>query len=400
MRDFVQAGAQRFQYELIRAIDKERYHVDVLVPIPLDRAEGMFPREFYYPLMQQSVNQIHTMGDVGGTWHRCLHLIGRAKTYISKRNPFQHLLDFMAVRVAAKHQKRLSCFLNGYDAVGVTEYDFCFVKDAISDLDKVMSYVMTARSQTLPRSQFEDYDRERVYTFVAGWDEVVQKNELSYFTKGHRLINVPLILDVSDYQHIEFHPSNEGVLRLGLFTRISPLKPVEPFLFALHLMVSKGLNVHLHHFGAVADRGISAIMKDMLLKTIHILGLEDRITFEGHAENIVEACADKGIGLVWQQGFMRHVGGYAGIELMLAGVPHAFFDFETLDRSWPQGELPEPYFHDVVAFADFSERVLTNSTFATQLGQMQREHIMADRDVYRHLPTLYAEFDRLAAKPR
>ncbi len=400
MRDFVQAGAQRFQYELIRAIDRERYHVDVLIPIPLDRAEGMFPSEHYFPLVEQCVNRIYPMSEVGGTWHRFHHWIGRSKTRLSKRNPLQHLLDFMAVRVAPKHLSRLSDFLDSYDVVNVTEYDFCFVKDAVSDLDKVMTYVMTASSQTHPRSQFEDYDRGRVYSFVAGWDEVMQKNELSYFTNGYRLINVPLILDISDFQPLNMDRATDGVLRLGLFTRISPLKPVEPFLFALHLMVSKGMNVHLHHFGAVADRGISAITKDMLLKTIHILGIEKHITFEGHAENIAEACAEKGIGLVWQQGFMRHLGGYAGIELMLAGVPHAFFDFETLDRSWPQGELPEPYFHDVNAFADFSQRVLMDGDFAKELGRMQREHIMAGRDVYRHLPALYAEFDRLAAKPR
>lgn len=398
MRDFVQAGAQRFQYELIRAIDKDRYHVDVLVPIPLDRAEGMFPKEYYYPLVEQSVSRIHSMAEVGGVWHQIRHLIGRAKSRLSKRNPLQHLLDFLAVRFDARHQQRLRAFLDTYDVVNVTEYDFCFVKQAISDPDRVVTCVMTARSQTHPRSQFEDYDPYKVYTFVAGWDEVVQKNELSYFLNGYRLINVPLILDVSGFRPLD-RAKKDDVLRIGLFTRISPLKPVEPFLFALHLMVSKGLNVHLHHFGAVAQHGISAIMKDMLIKTIHILGLENHITFEGHAEDIAETCADKGIGLVWQQGFIRHLGGYAGIELMLAGVPHAFFDFETLDRSWPQGELPEPYFHEVNAFADFSERVLTDEDFAAELGDKQREHIQKDRDVYRHLPTLYAEFDRLAAKP-
>lgn len=400
MRDFVQAGAQRFQFEFLRALDKNQYQIDVLVPIPLDRAEGMFPKEYYYPLVEQSVHKIYRMGDVGGMWHRVLHLIGLTKARLSKTNPLQHLLDFMAVRIGSRHRSRLKRFLESYDAIIVTEYDFCFVKDAVSDMERVITCIMTARSQTHPLSQFEDYDCTKSYTFVAGWDDKVKENELSYFTNGYRFINVPLILNVSEYQAVEYTRNPDGVLRIGLFTRISPLKPVEPFLFALHLMICRGIKVHLHHFGAVADRGISAIMKDMLLKTIHILGLENHITFEGHAEDIASACAKKGIGLVWQQGFIRHLGGYAGIELMLAGVPHAFFDFETLDRSWPQGELPEPYFHEVNAFADFSERVLTNTKFATELGLMQREHISKAFDVHRHLPTLYAEFDRLAAKPR
>ncbi len=398
MRDFVQAGAERFQYELIRSIDKETYKVEVYVPLRLNNADGLFPSEYYYPLVREHVNQITFVNEL--RFGRLLGFINQLKLAFGKKNPLQHVLDFAAVRLRGRFNADLKRFLGEFDVILCAEYDYGLLKDSVNDTDRVVTLVMSASAQTLPLSPFEDYDSDTMHHLVFDYGSDLTTHELKHFRVPQHNIKMPLVLDCSGFQYA-YRSGIGDIYRIAVFTRISPLKPIDPFIYALHLLkVRSRLNVKLHIIGSFASSGISAIFKAHLDRNIKILGLEGTVVFEGHQLDMESFARKVGVDLVWQQSFDCIIGGYAGLELMLHGYPHSFYDFGCVANSEAITDPVIPCFDTLDDFVQHSEHLLRNRSELVALGKMQREHIMADRDVYRHLPTLYAEFDRLAAKPR
>ncbi|MCF8256654.1 MAG: hypothetical protein K9J06_03825 [Flavobacteriales bacterium] len=396
MRDFVQAGAQRFQFEVIRAIDKERYDVDVLVPQRLDNGEGMFPKEYYFPLVKTHAKRIILMSEVGSHIFKPLSILRGWKGHFKETSPIQHLFDYVITRLENRHNWHLAAFLDQYDVINLTEYDFCFVKNCITDTDKVFTYIMTAKVQTHPLSQFKDYDPTTNYNFVVDWDKDYEQNELSYFTKGYRMIRFPLVLNCAEYDSLpEVHI--DGTFHIGLFTRISPLKPLEPFIYALHLLRGRGIDAKLHLFGAVANHGSSLLEMQRIQRNMRMLQLTDHVIFEGHQESMGKAAQEADIQLVWCQGFNGLLGGYAALELMLQSLPHVFYDIEPYDLHRDQEAWPMPCFFQLERFASYTAKMLNDTEQRRKLAAEQRQYIIDRRDVTRHMPTLYAEFDRIAA---
>jgi glycosyltransferase involved in cell wall biosynthesis len=399
MRDFVQAGAQRFQYEVIRALDKNRYDVDVLVPVALDNSGGMFPSEYYFPLVKKEVGRIYMMGDLSPVIATLVGALNRWKSHFKRTSLVQHLFDFILVRLNRELNMNLSSFLKRYDAVNLPEYDFCLIKHTGIETDRILTHVMTAKVQTYPDSQFKDYNPNARYTFLVDWDADYERNELSYFRNGYRIVRIPLVLRCSEYSPLPT-AQFDGAIHIGIFTRLSPLKPLEPFIYALHLLRGRGHNVVLHIFGAVGKNGVSQLEYQRLKRNAHILQLKDNVVFEGHQEDMTRAAREKGLHVIWFQGFNGQLGGYAALEMMLTTVPHVFYDMEPYDLTREQELWPQPCFFDLERFVMFNERLIQDDAMRYNLGHAQRRFVLDHRDAEQYMPLLHAEFDRLAAKPR
>ena len=282
--------------------------------------------------------------------------------------------------------------MTNYDVINVTEYDYCFIKDCISDINKVLTLQMTASVQTHPRSQFDDYDKNGKHHILTAWTPEFAKNELSYFKHKQHLINVPYTLKTSDYQRVPL-PTQSHVIKIGIFTRISPLKPIGPFIYALHLMRCSGINVNLHIYGSFVGSGTSKIFKDDLDRTIRFLGLTNHVVFEGHQRSLKECLEKSELDLAWFQGMARQLGGYSALELMLMGLPHMFWDFDPMGPDENQGEHPIPYFWNLQKFVTYTSNLLMNRESLHQLATDQRKFIEIDRDTKSHMSKLEGYFD-------
>ena len=103
MRDFEQAGAQRFQYELIRAIDAQKYVVDVLAIQNLeDDVDGFKVDNHYYPLIKKHSENVYFLSDVGGVYFSAIERLKNLKKKLNKTYAFQHILDFWVNKLQEK----------------------------------------------------------------------------------------------------------------------------------------------------------------------------------------------------------------------------------------------------------------------------------------------------------
>ena len=392
MRDFVQAGAQRYQFELIKALDKDKYEIDVLALFSLgSNEESGFTKEYYFPLIKKLVNNIIFLPKMQkkerqilrGTQNRFTQVFRKAKAINS-------LFSFIEKPIKANANKKLSTLLASYDFINCTEYDYILIRDAQFDVTKLLVHVMTGKMQTFPHCQFKDFDYNKTYNFVALWRPESDAFEFSNFKNKPNPLRLKLLFDTAPFKLIAY-PQFSKKYKIGLFTRIDyRLKPLDPFFYALHLLRNRGLDVTLHIFGAGDSSGFH--------RTIKTLSLENAVVFEGHQEDLRLCLENAQLNAAWFQALNNEPAGYAAYEVMAYSVPNIFWDFQPLSKHKPQGIAPYPIFWDIEKMVNYTEMLLKSEADAAKnLGIAQRHHLIENVDVKKYMPILEAFFDGEAA---
>ncbi len=370
MRDFVQAGAQRFQYELIKALDKNKYHIDVLGLLPLGSArESGFTKEYYFQPIKDLVNDIILLPQIQQSENKALRLVtNRIAKNFRKLKSVDALLSPFENNIKGKAEAKLLDILNQYDYVNCAEYDYVFLKNLDFDIHKLLIMVFTSRTQTYPGCPYVDYDYNKKYNFVATWFPNNDAFEFENFKNGYNVCRLKLMIDTSNFKLVPY-PKNSKKLKIGIFTRIDyRLKPLDPFFYAFHILRNRGLDIDLHIYGAGDSSGFKKQLKTLLI--------QDNVHFEGHQEDLQDCLDKNGLHLVWFQGVNYEPGGYAAYEVMGRAVPNMFWDFNPRDFSKPQGADPYPMFWDIEKFVVYAQHLLYNLDEAEALGVAQRNALI------------------------
>jgi glycosyltransferase involved in cell wall biosynthesis len=382
MRDFVQAGAQRYQFELIKALDKDKYEIDVLALLPLgSNEESGFVKEYYFPLIQKLVKNIIFLPQILKKERQILRGSQNRFTEVFRKSKGINTL-FSAIEqpIKTRINKKITALLDQYDFINCTEYDYTLIKDAQIDVNKLLIHVMTGKMQTFPQCQFKDFNYNQTYNFAALWRVESDNFEFSNFQKQQNILRLRLLFDTSSFTLIPY-PHSSQKFKIGLFTRIDyRLKPLDPFFYALHLLRNRGLDVTLHIYGAGDSSGFQ--------RTINTLSLQEAVIFEGHQEDLRLCLETAKLNTAWFQAMNYEPAGYAAYEIMARGVPNIFWDFQPLSKNAPQGTVPYPMFWDIEKMVDYTQNVLNNGEIAKTLGIAQRNHLIEHVDVKRFLPVL------------
>lgn len=387
MRDFVQAGAQRYQFELIKALDKEKYTIDVLALLPLgSNEESGFVKEYYLPIIKELSSNIVFLPQILKKERQILRGTNNRFTQVFRKNKVVNsLFSIIEKPIEARINKKLTAILAHYDFINCTEYDFIFIKYAQFDVNKLLIHVMTGKMQTFPQCQFKDFNYNQTYNFAALWRVESDDFEFSNFQKQQNILRLRLFLDTSSFALIPY-PHTSQKFKIGLFTRIDyRLKPLDPFFYALHLLRNRGLDVTLHIFGAGDSSGFQ--------RTINTLSLQEAVVFEGHQEDLRLCLETAQLHTAWFQAMNYEPAGYAAYEIMARGVPNIFWDFQPLSKHYPQGAAPYPMFWEIEKMVNYTQNVLNNVESAKNLGITQRNHLIEHVDVKQFLPVLDQFFD-------
>jgi glycosyltransferase involved in cell wall biosynthesis len=387
MRDFVQAGAQRYQYEIIKALDKDKYEIDILALKPLNSAlESGFLNEYYLPLLKELVHDIIFLSEVQKFENKALRWTNnRFINPFKKVNAIEKIVSIAENPLKNRALSKLNTIAQNYDYINCTDYDYVYLKDLDIDLKKLLILVVTTKMQTFPHCQFKDFDYNKRYNFVAVWEPATDAIEFSNFKNGYNIVRFSLIIDTSIFKLVPY-PKPSNTFKIGIFTRIDyRLKPLEPFFYALHILKSRGINVQLHLYGAGDPSGFK--------RTINTLSLQDAVIFEGHQEDLGAYLNSAELNMAWFQANNYEPAGYAAFEVMGRGVPNLFWDFQPLSKHKPQGAAPYPMFWDVEKMANYTQHLLYNPDEAENLGITQRDCLIETQHAANMIGVLENHYD-------
>ena len=343
--EFWQAGTQRFTFELDRALNKTEFEVDILCMLPLYKS-GDFT-DYYYPKHLDLGSKIHFFDEVN---QLTIPTIGKK----IKNRLFN--ASYVDERIKMKH------FFDDFDCISIMgEYNFKEVYKYIlkENKHKLLVHIQNSRYQV--KNTYEAFPKEEKFHFVSGFHKGQIEFELA---------------DFDDYEHtyynLNFKIENEFVKttyqastkpKIGIFTRLTPAKPLDPFLFSFQLVKEQLLEAEFHIFGSGDP------VKDGVYSYAEQLKLENAIHFRGHQENILKTAVEEQLDLVWLHGYHGLPGGWVGFDMSTAKIPQLFWDFGS-DAS-TQFHSFFPMCTTYKELATKSIQILSNSIEAKTLAEEQ-----------------------------
>jgi glycosyltransferase involved in cell wall biosynthesis len=225
---------------------------------------------------------------------------------------------------------------------------------------------------------YQHFDKNKTYHFVSGFHDIELKYELSEFRNFMHAF-LPLSIDVKDAD-IQWVYTDSPVKKIGIFTRLSSHKPLDPFIYAFHLLLEKFPDAELHVFGSGDPE------KEGMAAYVRHLHLNDKVKFRGHAENLKETALNEKLSLVWFHAYHGIPGGFAGFDICTTGIPQLFWNFGTASESDMQHVFP--MHHNLLSFVAKNTEILSDQKMAVTLSELQFHYIVNERNIQKHIGTL------------
>lgn len=372
-----QAGAERYLFEYVRALDPRRYAIEVLT------TEQTTDADFYCRELRARGVVVHCT--IPG---QRLDILTALLPDRRRLRPLKGAVTRASGALGgAERALRFRSFLRGFDVISFLQIEaYYLLQGALADNDRVLIHLMSHRFQ---------YDRPVYDRLLPGRKyrcllfDPNQADELrGTAAEGGETAFVPLALDLTGRDAI-YAPSPAGRKRIAVYSRIDPSRRLEPLIYALQGLVRR-VDAELWLYG----RGDTAALFSML----DTLRIRDRVVLPGHQEDLEGALRRDQPHLVW----MASVGaalGYASLEVGSFGFPIAFYSFgaepEESVRARTGGAVNA--FASVPDLVDFSTRMLADPPALAALGARLRDYIFETNDIATSVRLLEAQYERVAA---
>ena len=353
--EFWQAGTQRFTFELDRALDKKRFDVSILSILPLTTNE--YFGDYYYDKHLALGSTIYFFQDLD------ILIRPTLKQRIYRK--------FFGKSLPNEHQSLIK-FLESYDVISVMgEYNYLKINKFLSDEIRKCTFIHIMNSKFQSNAIYDQFPKSDSYHFISGFREKQISWELAEFNNfKHTYFNLNFKLE-KQYAKGDYKKSDTP--KIGIFTRLTFTKPLDPFIEAFKSLRSKLPNAELHIYGG-GDPS-----KEGVLSYVEKLSLESSVFFRGHQNHILKTAIEDNIDLVWFHGYHGIPGGFASFDLSTAKIPQLFWDFGSAPGTVHYSFLP--MFNDLEKLADFTYTILNDPKEAKLLAQQQFDFIDANFNI-------------------
>lgn len=365
---FVQGGAERWLYEVARHLDRERFEVDILTGYRVPRTQHYF--------------ELHR--DAGVTIHRRLPELVNAAAVKLRATRFARRIRDASGMVSGLAVPK--AFYRSYDLVCPVQVENYYrVQQQVDDHPGLVVHLMGNAIQ---------YDHDMYHPLTPGKEyRFVLFNSAQADDIAHvpcRTFVWPLAMNLGERPLLprSARPPGEPA-RIGVFTRLSDQKPIEPFLYALHEL-NQRLPAELWVYGG-GDPGLFE-------RCIRTLSLHDRVRFMGHSPDLVATLRDEQIDCCWLMSVDDTVG-YASIEIGSLGVPMVYWNWghRSHDEVLRATHGAMHTFSSVLAFVDHAEALLAAPQRLADEGRKLRRYFLDHHDIGSQIQKLQDHYTGVVA---
>ncbi len=343
--EFFQAGTQRFTYELDRALNKELFTVEILSLLPLNTSKRF--ADYYYPKHLELGTKVHFLDE-----------INQLSVPTLKEKLEHRILN----KPYTDERMQIKSFFNGFDAISVMgEYNFKEIYKYISVENKHKLLVHIQNSKYQVPTTYANFPKDEEFHFVSGFHEGQIDQELSEFNRyKHTYYNLNFKFE-NTFEKTIYQTSKAP--KIGIFTRLTPAKPLDPFIYAFQLVVDQFPEAVLNIYGSGDP------IKEGVSRYVEQLKLEHNVVFRGHQENILKTAVEDNLDLVWLHGYHGLPGGWVGFDLSSAKFPQLFWNFGNNQHAKQYPFFP--MFNSIREFAEKSMTVIQDPNLAKSLALEQ-----------------------------
>ncbi|WP_394673813.1 hypothetical protein [uncultured Chryseobacterium sp.] len=371
---FYRAGAERFAYELDRVLDKEKFDLTIFCLEKVKDINPVWKIRYYEDLHKQLGTKIKYADEfIDYRYTEQGRIRNKIKKYLGlfPKNP-------------SFWNEDLSNYLDEFDVIHwMGEYIYInSVSDSVRK--KSLIYTMTARFQK--RTLYDNFNHELYYNFCTGFKKEELKYELEQF-KNYHSVFVPLFMKIDEKKR-RWKFQNSSIKKIGIFTRLDPFKPLDPFFYSFQLLLDRLPNCELHIFGNGDP------IQTGMTQSLERIGMQDKVFFRGHQEDITDTAIDEKLDLSWFQGYNNdRPAGYAGFDICTTGVPLLCWDFKPNPNEYKNPVYP--HYKNLNQFVAKTIEILTDHNKAEDLSEKQYNDVLKTRSAVNHIKTIEAEYERI-----
>ncbi len=370
--EFYQAGTERFTYELDRALNKNQFYVEILSIIPLN-ASSRF-NDYYYKKHLELGSKVHFLNEIN---------------QLNSPSLKQKIEHRLVKKPYPDERLKIKSFFDKFDCISIMgEYNFKEIYKYIKEENKHKLLIHLQNSKYQVKDNYAFFPKNEYFHFVSGFHDNQIDFELSEFPSyKHTYYNLNLKFE-NEFVKTKYKSSTKP--KIGIFTRLTPAKPLDPFIYSFQLVNEQLPDAEFHIFGSGDP------INEGVYRYVEQLKLERSIYFRGHQENILKTAVEEELDLVWLHGYHGLPGGLVGFDISTARIPQLFWNFGN-----NTGEFHTffPMFNSVSEFAKKSISLLSNPKEAKMLADEQYnytdEHYNISKNIH-VMEKLYHEISKIS----
>jgi O-antigen/teichoic acid export membrane protein/glycosyltransferase involved in cell wall biosynthesis len=372
-----QGGAERFAYEVLKSLDKNRFEVAVLTK------RRPWRGDYYDDKIQALGIPIHRDLPI------FLHYARRLAPRVWRIPPVRWAVELLH-RICAGFT--IGGLLDRFDVIQVVQIEYYYlIQPLLKDNDKVLIHLMSAGFQYRNEQPYGDCRPGRKYRFTI-FDPTFRDDYTKDHCKDAEVLDFPLAIDLSQTTDLSECARIEPPYKIGMFIRITPERPVDGILRAFAI-VAKSVNAQLIWYG----HGDPA----PFLPLLDELGIRERVSFPGQAVSIERELREAGLACVYTTGTASKMG-YAGVEVASYGFPMLVWDQADTPKvdvlAETNGALHAH--HDPGDLAAETLYLLQRPDAFRAVGRALREYILSTHDMTRNIGRLEEKLEEIAAETR
>lgn len=364
VEDFYNAGAERFTYEVNRALNKEEFKIDILCLARKKVISSLWGERYYESKHLELGSEI-------------VYIDRFVKKEVISNNYLRKILKIVGVNLKSNvsFNKKIFQFLDNYDLIHWMG-EYTFIHDSSETIKKKsLIHSMSAKFQN--PNIYKKFDYNYPYNFISGF----YKDEAEY--DDFKEINhyfFPLLLKINNKSIQWTYPENKNY-KIGIFTRLSSYKPLDPFFYSFKILIEKLPNCTLHIYGNGDPE------REGFIRSLKILGINDKVFFEGHQEDITKTAINENLNLSWFQGYNNdRPAGYAGFDICSVGLPLICWDF--VEKQTNPFNQVYPHYKNLTLFVEKTIELLSDKNKAEELSKLQYNDIVENRDIEKYIASL------------
>jgi len=352
--EFYQAGTERFTYELDRALNKDLFSIEILCLIPLNSSKRF--SDYYFQKHINLGTKIHFLDQVNQLFEPTIKE-KLERVILNKQFPDE--------------RSKIKSFFNQFDCISVMgEYNLKEIYKYITleNKHKLLVHIQNSKFQ-VPKA-YDAFPKEETFHFVSGFHPNQIEFELSEFTSyKHTHFNLNFKFENA---YIKPTYDSNNAPKIGIFTRLTPAKPLDPFIYTFQLIVEKLPAAELHIYGSGDP------IKEGVTRYVNQLDLQQNVIFRGHQENILKTAVEEELDLVWLHGYHGLPGGWVGFDISTAKIPQLFWNFGNNTGKFHSFF---PMFNSLNEMAKKSISILLNPSEAKVLADEQFEYTNKNHNI-------------------
>lgn len=352
--EFWQAGTQRFTFEMDAAIDKSKFDITILSLRNLNSNENW--EDFYYKKHLAIGSKIVFYNNL---------IKQQAKSIKDK------IKDKITNVKKQDKQKTLNHFFNDFDAISIMgEYNYPFIAPFLNQDQKEKCIIHIMNSIHQNDKLYIKFNKDEKHNFCSGFTENEIQAELKGFSNFQHYF-LPLSIAIENNKLWKYKKAK--IKKIGVFTRLTQHKPLDPFFYAFQLLLDKTPDVELHIYGTGNP------VESGMMRYVKQLNINHKVFFRGHQEDLKQTAIQDDLDLVWFHGYYGQPGGFSGFDICSLGIPQVFWDFSNQTANADDELLP--MYNHLSSFVEKSFDVLSNEIKAEKLSTAQFLNLKENRDV-------------------